>query len=176
MSHSAQSSGKGLQLSSKDCSSKSSPSNPAGIRLSAHGYFPEHPPAASPFCRQSFPQLPYGLVIQRTKFPSVAFSSSQERRLQYPAMLLQQTKSKSLPMRLPCRSHHRGHHNHDTKFDVTDTRVSLEPLFQTTEEIPRKKLMEMGLVEGEAPAQVIASFFQTSGEPGAGTANTNNQA
>lgn len=36
--------------------------------------------------------------------------------------------------------------------------------------------MEMGLVEGEAPARVIASFFQTSGEPGAGTANTNNQA
>lgn len=36
--------------------------------------------------------------------------------------------------------------------------------------------MEMGLVEGEAPAQVIASFFQTSGELGAGIANTNNQA
>lgn len=36
--------------------------------------------------------------------------------------------------------------------------------------------MEMGLVEGEAPARVISSFFQASGELGAGTANTNNQA
>lgn len=36
--------------------------------------------------------------------------------------------------------------------------------------------MEMGLVEGEAPARVIASFFQTSGELGAGTASINNQA
>lgn len=79
-------------------------------------------------------------------------------------MLLQQTKSKSSPRRLPCRSHHNGHHNHDTKFDVTDTRVNLELLFHTTEDIPWKKFMEMGLVEGEAPTRVIASFFQTSRE------------
>lgn len=125
---------------------------------------PWDPPAASPYCRQSFIQLSYGLVIKETKFHSVAFSSSQERHLQYPAMLLQQTKSKSSPRRLPCRSHHNGHHNHDTKFDVTDTRVNLELLFHTTEDIPWKKFMEMGLVEGEAPTRVIASFFQTSRE------------
>lgn len=176
MFHSAQSSGKGLQLSSKDCSSQSSSSNTAGIRLRAHGYFPEHLPAASPCCRQSFPQLPYGLVIQGIKFPSVAFSSFQERRLQYLAMLQQQSKSKSLPTRLPHRSPHRGHYNHDTEFDMTDTRVNLELLFHTTEEIPRKKLMEMGLVEGEAPPRAITSLFQTSGELDADTANTNNQA
>lgn len=35
------------------------------------------------------------------------------------------TKSKSLPMRLPCRSHHRGHNNQDTKFDATGTTVNL---------------------------------------------------
>lgn len=40
----------------------------------------------------------------------------------------------------------------------------------------QKLFVEMGLVEGEEPARVIASFFQTSGELGAGTANTNNQA
>lgn len=176
VSLSVQSSGKGLQLSSKDCSSKSNLSSPAGIRFKVPGCFPEHPPAASPCYRQSFIQLSYGLVIKETKFPSVAFSSSQERQLQYPAMLLQQTKSKCLPRSLSGRSHHNGHHNHDTKFDVTDTRINLELLFHTTEEIPRKKLMEMGLVEGEAPTRVIASFFQTSGELGAGTANTNNQA
>lgn len=39
-----------------------------------------------------------------------------------------------------------------------DTRVNPELLFHTMEEIPRKKFMEMGLVEGEAPARVIASF------------------
>lgn len=128
-----------------------------------------------PGCRQSFPLLPYGLVIQETKFPSVAFSSSQERQSQCPAMLLQQTKFKSLPTSLRRRSHQSSHYNHDTKFDVTDTSVNLELLFHTTEEIPRKKLMEMGVVEGEAPARAIASFFETSGELSAGTANTDNQ-
>lgn len=125
---------------------------------------------------QYFPLLSYGLVILETKFPSVAFSSSQERQLQCTAMLLQQTKFKSLLTRLARRSHHSSHYNHDTKFDVTGARVNLEILFHTTEKIPRKKFMEMGLVEGEAPTRMTASFFQTSGELVADTANTNNQA